>query len=102
MGKNENIRIGIIYIAIGIYDEFWKDFYPSCQCYFCPDAHKGFEVFTDSSRLQKMNLNNVFWHPVKDRGFIYNVSAKSEFICAIADKLKEKYDYIFFLVKRKK
>lgn len=97
MGKNENIRIGIIYIAIGIYDEFWKDFYPSCQCYFCPDTHKGFEVFTDSLRLQKMNLKNVFWHPVKDKGFIYNVSAKSEFICAIADKLKEKYDYIFFL-----
>ena len=97
MGKNKHTRIGIIYIAIGIYDEFWKDFYPSCQCYFCPDAHKGFEVFTDSSRLQKMNLENVIWHPVKDRGFIYNVSAKSEFICKIANRLKEKYDYVFFL-----
>lgn len=97
MEKNKDIRIGIIYIAIGIYDDFWKDFYPSCQCYFCADAHKGFEVFTDSLRLQKMNIDNVFWHPVKDRGFIYNVSAKSEFICSIASRLKEKYDYIFFL-----
>lgn len=97
MESDKHLKIGIIYMAIGIYDEFWKDFYPSCQCYFCPDVYKGFEVFTDSLRLQKMNLDNVFWHPVKDRGFIYNVSAKSEFICSIADELNEKYDYIFFL-----
>lgn len=97
MKKRQQEKIGIIYIAIGIYDEFWNDFYPSCECYFCLDAKKGYEVFTDSSRLLTINLPHVSWHPVKDRGFIYNVSAKSEFICSIAATLKEKYDYIFFL-----
>lgn len=97
MEKNKQIRLGIIYIATGIYDEFWKDFYPSCECYFCPDVIKGYEVFTDSVRLQSMTLKNVIWHPVKDRGFIRNVSAKSEFICSVAKVIEEKYDYIFFL-----
>ena len=59
MEKNKQIRLGIIYIATGIYDEFWKDFYPSCECYFCPDVIKGYEVFTDSVRLQSMTLKNV-------------------------------------------
>lgn len=93
----KQIRIGIIYIAIGVYDELWQEFYPTCECFFCPDAQKGYEVFTDSSKLQSMNIKSVAWHTIQDRGFIWNVSAKSEFICSIASKLKEKYDYIFYM-----
>lgn len=28
------MRIGIIYLATGIYAEFWKEFYPVCES-FC-------------------------------------------------------------------
>ena len=97
MKRNTPIRIGIIYLAIGIYDEFWKEFYPSCEKYFCPDAVKGYEVFTDSERLLALELDNVTCHPMENRGFIRNVSAKSECICSIAERLEHEYDYIFFL-----
>lgn len=94
--KNQ-VKIGIIYIAIGIYEEFWKEFYPTCECFFCPDADKGYEVFTDSPRLKEMKLKNVVTHPVENRGFIWNVSAKSEFICSISQTIRQKYDYIFYM-----
>lgn len=97
MKRNTPIRIGIIYLAIGIYDEFWKEFYPSCEKYFCPDTVKGYEVFTDSERLLALELDNVTCHPMENRGFIRNVSAKSECICSIAERLEHEYDYIFFL-----
>ena len=73
--KISKTRIGIIYLAIGIYDEFWKEFYPSCEKFFCPDAHKGYEVFTDSKRLMEQNISNVTFHPVKNKGFIRNVGS---------------------------
>ena len=34
MNLSTIIRIGIIYLAIGIYDKFWKDIYPSSKMYF--------------------------------------------------------------------
>ena len=97
MKQNTPTRIGIIYLAIGIYDEFWKDFYPSCERYFCPDAVKGYEVFTDSERLLALELDNVTCYPMENKGFIRNVCAKSECICSIAEKLEQEYDYVFFL-----
>lgn len=91
------IPVGIIYIAIGIYDKFWDIFYPSCEKFFCCDMLKGYEVFTDSQRLISQCINNVTWHKVKNKGFIYNVSSKSKFICSISEILKDKYDYIYYL-----
>lgn len=37
------MRIGIIYLATGIYAEFWKEFYPVCES-FCMDVLKGYVV----------------------------------------------------------
>lgn len=91
------MRIGIIYIATGVYAEFWKEFYPTCECFFCMDVQKGYEVFTDSPKLLSMKIHNIYLHPIEDRGFIVNVSSKSKFICAIAPELEQKYDYIFYL-----
>lgn len=91
------MRIGIIYIATGIYTEFWKEFYPTCEAFFCMDAKKGYEVFTDSPKLLSMKIHNVYLHPIEDRGFIVNVSSKSKFICEIALQLEQKYDYVFYL-----
>lgn len=91
------MRIGIIYIATGIYTEFWKEFYPTCEAFFCMDAQKGYEVFTDSPELLSMKFHNTYLHPIEDRGFIVNVSSKSKFICEIASELEQKYDYVFYL-----
>lgn len=91
------MNIGIVYIATGIYAELWKDFYPTCECFFCTDAEKGFEVFTDSPQLLSMQLRNVFFHSITDLGFIVNVSSKSKFICDMASTLATKYDYVFYM-----
>ena len=91
------VRIGIIYLAVGIYEEFWREFYPSCECFFCPEAEKGYEVFTDSTRIPAMNLKNVNCYHAENRGFIRNASAKSDFVCSIAERLRKSYDYVFYL-----
>lgn len=91
------MKIGIIYIATGIYTGFWKEFYPTCECFFCADAEKGFEVFTDSPGLLAMQLRNVCLHPIVDRGFILNVSSKSRLICELSPTLRKKYDYVFYM-----
>lgn len=91
------MKIGIIYIATGDYARFWKDFYPTCECFFCTDVPKGYEVFTDSSWLLSMNLPDVCFHPIEDEGFIKNVSSKSRYICGLSSVLEQKYDYIFYM-----
>lgn len=90
------MKIGVIYIATGVYAQFWDEFYPTCNSYFCADAEKTFELFTDSDLLLSAQLYNVRSHRIEDRGFIVNVSAKSELICSIATELVQ-YDYVFYL-----
>ncbi|WP_352422611.1 alpha-1,2-fucosyltransferase [Proteiniphilum sp.] len=90
------MKIGIIYIAIGEYEKFWDIFYPSCQAFFCVDAEKGYEIFTDSERLSGLNYPNVTVYKVADEGFVANVSSKSRFMLSIKNRLVL-YDYIFFL-----
>lgn len=90
-------RIGIVYMATGYYCCFWKEFYTSCEAFFCVDAKKGYEVFTDSTELLKTNLPNVTFHAIEDKGWIINVSSKSEFICSISERLRLNYDYVYYL-----
>lgn len=90
------MKIGIIYIVTGSYCKFWNIFYESIECYFCIDADKGYEVFTDSSELLALKYSNVSFHSITDKGWIENVSSKSQCICDIKDCLL-KYDYLFYL-----
>ncbi len=90
------MKIDIVYIAIGEYEQFWDIFYPSCQTFFCVDAEKNYELFTDSQRLFNLNYPNVTVHKVPDKGFIINVSSKSKFMLSIERQLQQ-YDYIFYL-----
>lgn len=90
-------RIGIVYMATGYYCCFWKEFYTSCETFFCVDAKKGYEVFTDSAELLNTNIPNVTFHAIEDKGWIINVSSKSEFICSISERLRINYDYVYYL-----
>lgn len=64
--------------------------------FFCVDAEKEYELFTDSERLFNINYPNVNINQVSDKGFIVNVSSKSKLMLTIEKRLKE-YDYIFYL-----
>lgn len=90
-------RIGIVYMATGYYCCFWKEFYTSCEAFFCVNAKKGYEVFTDSAELLNTNIPNVTFHAIEDKGWIINVSSKSEFICSISERLRINYDYVYYL-----
>ena len=91
------MKIGIVYLATGAYNSFWIDFYHTCEQYFCVDAEKGYELFTDS--LESMNSiisANVHVRQIEDLGWIVNTSYKSEYICSIRKEL-EAYDYVFYI-----
>lgn len=84
-------------MATGAYHKFWKDFYITCEQYFCMDIEKGYEIFTDSpDDFKKVNDTNVYIHKIEDLGWIVNTSYKSKYICSIREEL-EKYDYVFYI-----
>mgnify|MGYP000643422804 FL=1 len=93
------MRLGIIYLATGAYHKFWKDFYITCEQYFCMDIEKGYEIFTDSpDDFEKTNDTNVYIHKIEDLGWIVNTSYKSKYICSIREELR-KYDYVIPVIR---
>lgn len=90
------MKIGLIYIVTGAFTEFWEEFYSSCERFFCYDAQKGYEVFTDSKELINQKIPNVCFHTIEDKNWIVNVSSKSLFICSIKEQL-DTYDFVFYL-----
>lgn len=91
------MKIGIIYLATGAYNKFWKDFYCTCEQYFCVDAEKEYELFTDSPESIGCGPSaNVHVRQIEDLGWIVNTSYKSEYICSIREELEE-YDYVFYI-----
>lgn len=91
------MKLGIIYLATGDYHKFWKDFYITCEQYFCMDIEKGNEIFTDTpEEFEIINDINVCIHKINDLGWIVNTSYKSKYICNIREKLV-KYDYVFYI-----
>jgi hypothetical protein len=86
-------RIAILYIALGRYDNFWEDFYLSCERYFLSDLHKEYFVFTDSEKIQaNARIHRV---PVKDNGWPRNTLDRFFFFDKISDELSG-FDYCFF------
>ena len=43
------MSIGILYIAIGKYFNFFRDFYQTCESLFINDVKKEYYVFTDQT-----------------------------------------------------
>ena len=91
------MKLGIVYLATGAYNNFWKDFYYTCELFFCVDAEKGYELFTDSPEsFDYASSANVHVRQIEDLGWIVNTSYKSEYICSIRKEL-EAYDYVFYI-----
>jgi hypothetical protein len=93
--KLEDFMIGVIYMATGLYNMFWKRFYFSCEMYLCPEIKKSYFVFSDDETILSLNLPNVMFIKYEDRGWLMNVTSKSECILSIEQNLK-KMDYIFY------
>lgn len=90
-------RIAILYICIGKYITFWKDFYESFEKHFLKNTSKDYFVFTDNDELLNENkYNNVHCIYQQDLGWPNNTLHRFKMFLKIKQQLQE-YDYIFFL-----
>lgn len=89
------MKIGILYICTGKYVVFWKEFYNSFMKNFCNDCEKDFFVFTDSSKIEfeeKENVHKIFQ---ENLGWPYNTLMRFSMFDSIKETLK-KFDYLYF------
>ena len=95
MRDNEH-KIAILYICIGRYSIFWKDFYFSCEKYFIPDAEKYYFVFTDAPEIESEKENVRIRRIYQENlGWPNNTLMRYGMFSKIIDHLKY-FCYIFF------
>lgn len=92
------MKIGILYIAIGRYDFFWKDFYESSERYFMQGypCIREYFVFTDASLLFGEDKNEHIHHICQsDMGWPDNTMERFHLFLSIREQLVN-LDYLFF------
>ncbi len=88
------MRIAILYICTGKYNQFFNDFYSSCESKFLNGyADKEYFVFTDD--LSISTQKNVHIIERQCMGFPLDSLLRFEIFMTIKDKLIE-FDYIYF------
>ena len=87
---------GILYIGIGKYFAFFKDFYQTCEKYFIQESHKEYYVFTDQLNDKfLLSHSNIKVFQQEDLGWPGNTLFRFKMFLSIENQLK-KHDYIFF------
>ena len=89
------MKIGILYIAIGEYNMFWDKFYLSAEKYFFPNEEKHYYVFTDAKKIEYEELFNVHRIFQEDLGWPGNTLFRFH-IFAKQLELYYDMDYLFF------
>lgn len=97
MGNFKKTKIAILYIALGRYSVFWKDFYVSSEKYFLtnPDFEKTYFVFTDSDTIDFEENKNVVKIEQENLKFPYATMMRFKMFLTQENEL-EHSDYIFF------
>lgn len=89
--------VAILYICIGKYIVFWKDFYKSFEEKFLVNYEKEYFVFTDSTELygdkENQRIHRIYQ---KDLGWPGNTLFRFQMFRAVVPQLKQT-DYIFFM-----
>ncbi len=85
--------IAIIYICTGKYNQFFEEFYSSCEKYFLISFHKEFFVFTDDPFLS--DKKNVHLIQKECKGFPFDSLMRFEMFLSIKKNIKS-FDYVFF------
>lgn len=90
------MKIGILYIAIGRYEFFWKSFYESSERYFMQGCSREYFVFTDAVSLFGEEENEHI-HRIHqaDMGWPDNTMKRFHLFLTIREQFKE-IDYLFF------
>ena len=89
------MEIGILYICVGRYKIFWKDFYISCEKNFLPNHSKFYFVFTDSDEIDFSNNSNIKIIYQKKMGWPYDTLYRFKMFQNIKANAFS-LDYVFF------
>ncbi|MBQ8293833.1 MAG: glycosyltransferase [Alphaproteobacteria bacterium] len=87
-------KVAILYIALGRYIVFWKDFFESCQANLSP-CEKHYFIWTDNTDFDYSDIPNVTVIPAQKRGWPYDTLLRFEMFLGMEKELK-KFDYIYF------
>lgn len=89
-------KVGILYICIGRYDIFWKDFYLSIEKYFLKDSEIHYFVFTDAENIFD-ETNNRRIHRIYQKDLWWPNNTLMRFQMFLDHKREyEDIDYLFF------
>lgn len=89
------MKIALLYICTGRYNQFFDGFYQTCEKYFFADkAEKEYFVWTDNDNLG-VGKQNVHIQHKECAGFPADSLFRFEMFMQVEDKLKE-FDYIYF------
>lgn len=89
------MKIAILYICTGKYNQFFEKFYKSAECYLLPHAIKQYFVWSDDDHLAD-GLKNVTLIHKECAGFPADSLFRFEMFMQIEKKLHE-YDFIYFM-----
>ena len=87
-------KVAILYIALGRYITFWKDFYESCEKYLSP-CEKHYFVWTDNETFDYSDAANVTITRAEKKGWPYDTLLRFQMFLERQKELS-KFDYIFF------
>ena len=90
------MKIAILYIGIGDYVMFWKEFYLSCERNFLPNCEKEYYVFTDAEIIYAEDNPAVYKFFQKNLGWPGNTLFRFNIFEREIDNYGQ-YDYIFFV-----
>ena len=88
------MKIALLYICTGRYNQLFRKFYESSEKYFLPSADKTYFVWTDDTHLAD-GLSSVCIYFKECAGFPFDSLFRFEMFMQAEDVLKE-YDYIYF------
>lgn len=99
MEKTEDIimkKVAILYIALGRYIVFWKEFYESCEEMLL-SCEKHYFIWTDcpADELEYGNKTNVTIIHTDKRGWPYDTLMRFEMFLGEKERIMEN-DYVFF------
>lgn len=86
--------VGILYIAIGRYSDFFDGFYHSCESHLFPGVNKHYYVFSDI--LDCKEYSNVTTLKTEDRGWPANTLMRFEMFSK-HQQLWKHHDYMLFI-----
>ncbi|EOS01238.1 hypothetical protein C799_01616 [Bacteroides thetaiotaomicron dnLKV9] len=89
------MKVAILYICTGRYNQFFKGFYESCERNFLPNSNKEYFVWTDDDDLAE-GRGNVYIYHKECAGFPADSLFRFEMFLQAEKELKE-FDYIYFL-----